>query len=178
MPSRISWWNIFQPSLAGIARLSMRVFDCLAHQLGLAQQAHQAQGRHRADVHLLSSLLLPVVQGWLILDVIRVASANYAWRPGKSAVLLTARAGQRGLHCWNQKQADPPPLGAGLQIALVLRVALGPSVLLFPISLCLARQRLDRCSRFLRSLVMTFSRACFQVRHLIDRLALISPVSY
>lgn len=49
----------------------MRVFDCLAHQLGLAQQAHQAQGRHRADVHLLSSLLLPVVQSWLMMEVIR-----------------------------------------------------------------------------------------------------------
>ena len=32
----------------------MRGFDGWAHQLGLAQQAHQAQGRDRAEVHLLS----------------------------------------------------------------------------------------------------------------------------
>ena len=34
----------------------MRVFDGWAHQLGLAQQAHEAQGRHGAEVNLLSSL--------------------------------------------------------------------------------------------------------------------------
>ena len=31
-------------------------FNGWAHQLGLAQQVHQAQGRDRAEVHLLSSL--------------------------------------------------------------------------------------------------------------------------
>ena len=34
----------------------MSVFDGWAHQLGLAQQAHEAQGRHGAEVNLLSSL--------------------------------------------------------------------------------------------------------------------------
>ena len=48
----------------------MRGFNVWAHQLGLAQQAHQAQGRDRAEVHLLSSLLLPVVQRWLMMEMI------------------------------------------------------------------------------------------------------------
>ncbi len=34
----------------------MRVFDGWAHQLGLAQKAQEAQGRHGAEVNLLSSL--------------------------------------------------------------------------------------------------------------------------
>jgi hypothetical protein len=37
-------------------RSLMRVFDGWAHQLGLAQQAHEAQGRQGAEVNLLSSL--------------------------------------------------------------------------------------------------------------------------
>ena len=49
----------------------MRGFNGWAHQLGLAQQAHQAQGRDRAEVHLLSSLLLPVVQSLLMMEVMR-----------------------------------------------------------------------------------------------------------
>ena len=49
----------------------MHIFDCWAHQLGLAQQAHQAQGRDRAEVHLFSSLLLPVVKSLLMMEVIR-----------------------------------------------------------------------------------------------------------
>ena len=51
-------------------RSLMRGSDGWAHQLGLAQQAHQAQCRHGAEVHLLSSLLLPVVQSLLMMEMI------------------------------------------------------------------------------------------------------------
>ena len=54
-------------------RSLMRGFNGWAHQLGLAQQAHQAQGRDRAEVHLLSSLLLPVVQSWLADRIVGLA---------------------------------------------------------------------------------------------------------
>ena len=57
----------------------MRGFDGWAHQLGLAQQAHQAQCRHGAEVHLLSSLLLPVVQScWTVILMPRPVLVSFS----------------------------------------------------------------------------------------------------
>ena len=49
---------------------------------------HQAQGRHRADVHLLSGLLLAVVQGWLRLEVIRGCQCQLRMETRRSALLV------------------------------------------------------------------------------------------